>query len=80
MGDLEFEKAVELFGEVVRAGKDGSDVAIIETMSDMYELKAAVLAVKENSDLPIITSMILMNRADFLQAAMLKVLLQCLKA
>ena len=58
MGDLEFEKAVELFGEVVRAGKDGSDVAIIETMSDMYELKAAVLAVKENSDLPIITSMI----------------------
>ena len=58
MGDLEFEKAVELFGEVVRVGKDGSDVAIIETMSDMYELKAAVLAVKENSDLPIITSMI----------------------
>lgn len=58
MGDLEFEKAVELFSEVVRAGKDGSDVAIIETMSDMYELKAAVLAVKENSDLPIITSMI----------------------
>ena len=58
MGDLEFERAVELFSEVVRAGKDGSDVAIIETMSDMYELKAAVIAVKENSDLPIITSMI----------------------
>lgn len=58
MGDLEFEKAVELFSEVVRAGKDGSDVAIIETMSDMYELKAAVIAVKENSDLPIIASMI----------------------
>lgn len=58
MGDLEFERAVELFAEVVRAGKDGSDVAIIETMSDMYELKAAVIAVKENSDLPIITSMI----------------------
>ena len=46
MGDLEFERAVELFAEVVRAGKDGSDVAIIETMSDMYEPKAAVIAVK----------------------------------
>lgn len=58
MGDLDFEKAIELFAEVVRAGKSGSDVAIIETMSDMYELKAAVLAVKENSNLPIIASMI----------------------
>ncbi|MBO5495204.1 MAG: homocysteine S-methyltransferase family protein, partial [Eubacterium sp.] len=54
MGDLDFERAVELFAEVVNAGKDGSDIAIIETMSDSYELKAAVLAVKENSDLPII--------------------------
>lgn len=58
MGDLDFEKAVELFSEVVVAGKDDSDVIIIETMSDSYELKAAVLAAKENSDLPVITSMI----------------------
>ena len=58
MGDLDFEKAVELFSEVVVAGKDDSDVVIIETMSDTYELKAAVLAVKENSDLPVIASMI----------------------
>lgn len=58
MGDLDFEKAVELFSEVVVAGKDDSDVIIIETMSDTYELKAAVLAAKENSDLPVITSMI----------------------
>jgi 5-methyltetrahydrofolate--homocysteine methyltransferase len=34
MGDLDFEKAVELFAEVINAGKDGSDVVIIETMSD----------------------------------------------
>ena len=73
MGDLEFERAVELFAEVVRAGKDGSDVAIIETMSDMYELKAAVIAVKENSDLPIITSMIFDESGRLLQAATLKV-------
>lgn len=48
-------------------------------MSDMYELKAAVIAVKENSDLPIITSMILTNRAGFLQVATLKVPLLCLR-
>lgn len=58
MGDLDFERAVALFSEVVLAGKDGSDVIIIETMSDTYELKAAVLAAKENSDLPVIASMI----------------------
>lgn len=58
MGDLDFERAVALFSEVVVAGKDDSDVIIIETMSDSYELKAAVLAAKENSDLPVITSMI----------------------
>ena len=58
MGDLEFERAVELYAQVVNAGRDYSDVVIIETMSDTYELKAAVLAAKENCDLPIIASMI----------------------
>lgn len=58
MGDLDFEKAVELFSEVVNAGKDESDVVIIETMSDTYELKAAILAAKENCDLPVTASMI----------------------
>lgn len=58
MGDLDFERAVELFSEVVVAGKDGADVIIIETMSDTYELKAAVLAAKENSNLPVFASMI----------------------
>ena len=58
MGDLDFERAVELFSEVVIAGRDYADVVIIETMSDTYELKAAILAVKENCDLPIIASMI----------------------
>lgn len=58
MGDLDFERAVALFSEVVAAGKDGADIIVIETMSDTYELKAAILAAKENCDLPIIASMI----------------------
>ena len=53
MGDLPFEKAYDIFSEMVLAGKD-ADLISIETMTDTYELKAAVLAAKENSDLPII--------------------------
>ncbi|MGN1420169.1 MAG: homocysteine S-methyltransferase family protein [Eubacterium sp.] len=69
MGDLDFERAVELYAQVVKAGKDGSDVVIIETMSDTYELKAAVLAVKENCDLPVIASMIFDERGRLLTGA-----------
>ena len=54
MGDLPFEKAVELFGEVARIGTEaGADLILIETMSDSYEAKAAVLGAKENSHLPV---------------------------
>ncbi|MBR7070580.1 MAG: homocysteine S-methyltransferase family protein [Clostridia bacterium] len=54
MGDLPFEEAVSLFGEVVRYGIDaGADLVLIETMNDSYETKAAVLAAKENSAVPI---------------------------
>ncbi len=56
LGDLPFERAVELFAEIVRAGKDGADLVIIETMNDSYETKAALLAVKENCDLPVLVS------------------------
>ena len=56
-GDFEFEEAVSLFGEVVRLGaKYGADLVTIETMADSYETKAAMLAVKENSDLPFIVT------------------------
>ncbi|WP_125114537.1 homocysteine S-methyltransferase family protein [Agathobaculum sp. Marseille-P7918] len=59
MGDLPFERAVELFGEVVRIGAAaGADLVLIETMSDSYEAKAAVLAAKENCDLPVFATMI----------------------
>ena len=54
LGDLGFERAVDLFGEVVRIGAAaGADLVLIETMSDTYEAKAAVLAAKENCDLPV---------------------------
>ena len=57
MGTLAFEDAYEAFSEIVIAGRDYADIAVIETMTDLYEVKAAVLAVKENSDLPVIVSM-----------------------
>ena len=53
-GDLDFEDAVELFAKTVRLGvKYGVDLITIETMNDSYETKAALLAAKENSDLPV---------------------------
>lgn len=59
MGELAFEDAVETFAEVVREGvKNGADLILIETMSDMYELKAAILAAKENSDLPVFATVV----------------------
>ena len=55
LGDLDFERAVEVFAETVRIGEAcGADLIVIETMNDSYETKAALLAVKENSKLPVI--------------------------
>ncbi len=57
LGDLDFEDAVSVFAKTVRLGaKYGADLVIIETMNDSYETKAALLAVKENCDLPVIVS------------------------
>ncbi len=56
-GDLDFEDAVSLFAETVKAGaKHGADIIIIETMNDSLETKAALLAAKENSSLPVFVS------------------------
>ena len=56
-GDFDFEDAVETFAKTVRLGvKYGVDVIFIQTMNDSYETKAALLAAKENSDLPIFVS------------------------
>lgn len=57
LGDLDFEDAVKLFAETVKLGvKYGADLILIETMNDSYETKAALLAAKENSDLPVLVS------------------------
>ena len=54
LGDLPFEEAVECFAAVVKiAASCGADLILIETMTDSYETKAAVLAAKENSELPV---------------------------
>lgn len=53
-GDLEFEEAVSIFSKTVRLGvKYQADLIVIETMNDSYETKAALLAAKENSTLPV---------------------------
>lgn len=57
-GSLKFEEAYQIFREVVIAGeKAGADLILFETMTDLYELKAGILAAKENSSLPVLTSM-----------------------
>ena len=60
MGDLPFEEAVAAYAPAVRAGAAArADLVLIETMSDLYEAKAAVLSAKENCDLPIFVSVVL---------------------
>ena len=57
-GALSFEEACDIFSEIVRAGvRAGADLIVIETMTDLYETKAAVLAAKENSTLPVFVTM-----------------------
>ncbi|MBV7275515.1 homocysteine S-methyltransferase family protein [Clostridium sp. PL3] len=57
-GTLSFETAYELFKKQVIIGeRAGADVILIETMSDLYEAKAAILAAKENSSLPVLCTM-----------------------
>jgi len=57
-GTLCFEDAYELFAEQVRAGAAaGADLIAIETMTDLYEMKAALLAAKENCSLPVLCTM-----------------------
>lgn len=57
-GSLSFEEAYDIFKEEIIAGRDaGADVVLFETMTDLYEMKAAILAAKENCELPVICSM-----------------------
>ena len=59
MGDLAFNDAVDVFAEIIKAGYEaGGDVVVIETMSDSYEAKAAVVAAHEVCALPVIVTMV----------------------
>ena len=72
MGDLDFEECVSIYADVVNAGKNDADIVLIETMGDTYEIKAAMLAAKENCDLPIFVSMIFDEKGRLLTGAAVK--------
>ena len=70
MGDLAFEEAYEAFREVMQYGEEaGADLIHIETMSDTYEIKAAVLAAKENTNLPVFVTAVFDERKKLLTGA-----------
>ena len=80
MGTLDFEEAVWVFAEIIRVGeKAGADLILIETMSDTYELKAAVLAAKENSTLPIMATVIFDESKKMLTGASPQVVVSLLE-
>ena len=80
MGTLNFEEAVGVFAEIIRVGeKAGADLILIETMSDTYELKAAVLAAKENSALPIMATVIFDESKKMLTGASPQVVVSLLE-
>ena len=69
-GDFEFDAAYDAFAEEVRLGaKAGADLVVVETMGDAYELKAAVLAAKENSSLPVLATVALGEDGKLLTGA-----------
>ena len=69
-GDFEFDAAYDAFAEQVSVGaKAGADLIVIETMADAYELKAAVLAAKENASLPVLATVALGNDGKLLTGA-----------
>ncbi|MDR0443847.1 MAG: homocysteine S-methyltransferase family protein [Treponema sp.] len=77
-GDLDFEEAVSIFAEMITAGAQaGADLVLIETMTDTYEIKAAMLAAKENCSLPVLVTFTpdssgrLLTGADILTAVSL---------
>lgn len=58
MGTLNFEKAIDIFKRQIKIGEQsGADLILIETMTDLYEMKAAIIAAKESCSLPIFATM-----------------------
>ena len=69
LGDLDFEDAVDVFKEQVVLSRDLVDGFIIETMTDLHEVKAAMLAVKENTDKPLFVSVTFQENGNMLTGA-----------
>lgn len=62
LGSISFEEAYDIFAEQVKiAAECGVDLIVLETIADLYEMKAAILAIKENSNLPILATMTFQN-------------------
>ncbi|MBR6531279.1 MAG: homocysteine S-methyltransferase family protein [Clostridia bacterium] len=68
-GELEFEEAYNLYKEVILSAKDDVDIIFFETMTDLYEIKAGVLAAKESCDLPVFVSMMFNSDGRLLTGA-----------
>ncbi len=68
-GELDFEEAYELYKEVIVSAKDDVDIIFFETMTDLYEIKAGVLAAKESCELPVFVSMMFNSDGRLLTGA-----------
>ena len=80
IGDLDFEDAINIFKKTIKIGvQNGIDIIAIETMSDTYELKAAVLAAKEVCDLPIIATVAFSDDKRLLNGADVKTVVSILE-
>lgn len=80
LGDLAFEKAVEIFRDAAfEAEKNKADLIIIETMNDSYETKAAVIGAKEGSSLPIFVSNVFDERGKLMTGADTKAMIAMLE-
>ena len=80
IGDLDFEDAINIFKNTIKIGvQNGVDIIAIETMSDTYELKAAILAAKEVCDLPIIATVAFSDDKRLLNGADVKTVVSILE-
>lgn len=81
LGDLDFEDAISVFSKTIIAGtRAGADLILIETMSDPYETKAAVIAAKENSDLPVFVTFVLDSKGKTVTGASIASMIALLEA
>jgi len=79
-GDLSFEEAYEIFSETIRLAENRTDLIIIETMNDSFETKAALLAAKETSSLPVVVSNVYDENQKLMTGASAKAMIAMVEA